>query len=1242
MRFLEKGPSIPDELLKAQEDGNLVFLCGAGVSVAAGLPDFDRLTRDVLEELGTDLDDALERQIKGYEYDKIFTALESQYGRSLVHQSVFQLLQTDGDSFSGNHRSLLTLSEGQDGESQVITTNYDLLFEKAAEDEGRSLQTFQSGSFPRLAEGGDLKGLIYLHGRMNESAGQQANQNFVLSEADFGIAYLNLGYACKLLMEVIERKHLVLIGYSANDPVVRHLFMGLKNMPESGNFRIYAFGSDSSSGAVEVWKNRGVTPLIYDSSDGHEVLWESLAAWSEKSRDPSAWTERLCEIVKKGPFSSSPIERGQVATMVSNRHGAREFAGMEPRPERSWLLVLDAILRKETGLLIDSDGQVGDELFVEDFLSTDSSDPDLDIQPLGLVSNRRSQSVRLPARLQSLRSWICSHCDDPLVMWWLSGYREAGPDFLWDFGIEYERRKSNLNDGGLRVLSLLHDALRERDRGTWSFEWYGFEGLMKNHGWTSEVIREFERVTRPWLKVKRNSYQEPLQQLLSCELSPNDLLRHGLVSFEVVFPEVLPKKGEVPDECLFPLLKILSGHLEHASSLLNSIGGYFFREGTLHRPDNPNFYGHEHKLKYAHAVALLFDRLVDHDVEKAHIILSLWDDNDETLQGQLVLYALHHANELGVSFSVRRFMKLPDEVIWSSYCRRELLFALKAMWGDLDETRRTKVENRIIVGDTTYPSDEPGRDQDRHVRQAAAVLGYLQQNGCELSERASSAYEEFTSGIEGWREEWCQLSDEEFDRGAKCVITLDDPGELLELPLSSILPKAAETSGREDFAVDKAPFSGLVKQRPRRAFLALTRGGVEEARIVGFWNDLLRDYPEENDSRLRVVVAERLLRLSDTALSKLGRDLVRWFQSQTKDQLPFDEESVMMTWSRLLGRFAELPEEAFDSGMGTVFVGGKKRNQSRQSYACAINSVAGSLTELLFMIASHQAEEGKREIPKIIDSSLEQMLSFTGEGGFSVTSYLGLHSGWLHWLDAEWFSKWISPLAAETSEVREAFFNGLVYRKYPPPVELMRLLREDFLLFIDQGGASLWDDHEKRSLVQKVICLTVNPDASARAFAPAEARKFLRKLGGEDASEAIGTIREVLKWKEASWDSVAKPFFKSIWPKEKLFQTENSSRQLFNLIIDSGEHFPERLLSCLELFRPVVQSDMLLYQFEDEERHAQLLKDYPKEVLELLNRIITDKGGYQPHNLHPLLDEIVQADPSLRHCPTYKALIDRI
>jgi hypothetical protein len=58
MRFIANGPSIPDELLRARDQGRVVFFCGAGVSRAkAELPDFFGLAKTVTRNLGVPVDD---------------------------------------------------------------------------------------------------------------------------------------------------------------------------------------------------------------------------------------------------------------------------------------------------------------------------------------------------------------------------------------------------------------------------------------------------------------------------------------------------------------------------------------------------------------------------------------------------------------------------------------------------------------------------------------------------------------------------------------------------------------------------------------------------------------------------------------------------------------------------------------------------------------------------------------------------------------------------------------------------------------------------------------------------------------------------------------------------------------------------------------------------------------------------------------------------------------------------------
>lgn len=57
MRVIVRGPDIPEELLVARDEGDVIFFCGAGVFQAnARLPNFERLGRHVIRILGATLD----------------------------------------------------------------------------------------------------------------------------------------------------------------------------------------------------------------------------------------------------------------------------------------------------------------------------------------------------------------------------------------------------------------------------------------------------------------------------------------------------------------------------------------------------------------------------------------------------------------------------------------------------------------------------------------------------------------------------------------------------------------------------------------------------------------------------------------------------------------------------------------------------------------------------------------------------------------------------------------------------------------------------------------------------------------------------------------------------------------------------------------------------------------------------------------------------------------------------------
>lgn len=91
MRFLPEGPDIPDDLITAQERGQVIFICGAGVSMSLGLPNFRDLVLKIYEVLGEDPtlhlaeNEAIrENGLLAGQYDRVLRLLEKRLAASNV------------------------------------------------------------------------------------------------------------------------------------------------------------------------------------------------------------------------------------------------------------------------------------------------------------------------------------------------------------------------------------------------------------------------------------------------------------------------------------------------------------------------------------------------------------------------------------------------------------------------------------------------------------------------------------------------------------------------------------------------------------------------------------------------------------------------------------------------------------------------------------------------------------------------------------------------------------------------------------------------------------------------------------------------------------------------------------------------------------------------------------------------------------------------------------------------------
>jgi hypothetical protein len=253
---------LPDELLEERDRGNIVFFCGAGVSRPAGLPGFLDLALQVIEELQPAADAKSRLLLTRAQtdpafappLDQVFSLLQQEYTAPVIEDVVSQLLATPRDADIAQHEIVLRLSRNAANKPQVVTTNFDLLFERA----DKLIAKHVPPALPDLASGQQPIGIVYLHGRRaTRPTHGITRQGLILSSADFGRAYLADAWATRFARELLRSYVIVLLGYSANDPPVRYLLEGLHSRGHTTSSAIYAFDQGSDE---EVAAGAGLPP----------------------------------------------------------------------------------------------------------------------------------------------------------------------------------------------------------------------------------------------------------------------------------------------------------------------------------------------------------------------------------------------------------------------------------------------------------------------------------------------------------------------------------------------------------------------------------------------------------------------------------------------------------------------------------------------------------------------------------------------------------------------------------------------------------------------------------------------------------------------------------------------------------------------------------------------------------------------------------------------------------------------
>ncbi|RKX24245.1 MAG: hypothetical protein DRP47_11680, partial [Candidatus Zixiibacteriota bacterium] len=916
MRFFKDGPSIPDDLLTARDEGRVVFFCGAGVSRArAGLSDFFGLADKVIHKLGVPADNPAYQilheareihkriNVSGLiSADRIFGLLERDFFVRDIEAAVAETLQPTEAVDLSAHQILLDLATTPEGKVRLVTTNFDRLFEDCCD----TLKTWQSPHLPDPSRHSEMDGIIHLHGCVNKGYNGAEGDGFILSSSEFGRAYLSDGWATQFFREIINRFVVVFIGYTADDPPIQYLLEALSK--EVGKLDgIYAFQSGLANEAATKWLHKGVEAIPYAENDGHKILWETLSAWAERAKAPDEWYNSVINFAKKGPEQLEPHERGQVAHIISTVEGVRKFSDGDDPPPAEWLCVFDPSRRYARPGYAGGFGEKGP--FVDPFdlygLDTDivpkQIDPDDHFKKRevpstawdGFAANKLDRqnlkddsfsAIRgywatnvssLPSRLFEIGTWIMKVADQPASIWW------AASQFGLHLGIQ-KRIQWKLECSQKNARSVTHQAWRylfeawERNRESFYRDWYELKATIDKDGWNSAVIREFAAINRPYLKVEQDYWDRLTPPQWEKNIRVQDMLK-----LDVEYPEPIDDVN-VPDEWLTFVVRELRKNLEHALQLETELGGYGLNTISPIIPDDTpdgNHYTRMHGLSgIVISFSSFFEYLIKFDTTSAKQELKAWPINDDTIFSRLRIWASGKSELVSAQAFGRVIAGLSDDAFWNSYHQRDLLLVLSKRWCDLSKQTRKEIENRLIQGRSKWDSEDDAEFEERKAWVTLTRLRWLANNGCKFTFDLGAKTKKLQILAPEWNPKYAEKSAESMEGRIGWVKTETEYSALLGEPLESILGKAYELGGRkEDFLVKNDPFAGFSVEYPIRAFSALTNAAKRDEYPEWAWRTFLNAEARKGDKpKFSALIAERISRYSNDAVAEFVRPASDW------------------------------------------------------------------------------------------------------------------------------------------------------------------------------------------------------------------------------------------------------------------------------------------------------------------------------------------------------------------------------
>lgn len=1186
LRFSEEGPEFPSPLVDAWLKGEVVFLCGAGIS-APQLPSFEGFVDRCYEELNLEKDRSEQLSCAKGRFEEVLGSLSRRIvdPDELVRIVSSLVKRPDAPDLS-NHRTLLRLSRDLENRPSIVTTNFDTLIEHAWREEGAPLEVVAGASsagqaLPSPGSAG-FQGIIHIHGRIGDPAIGVDQSALIMTSADYGDAYMRSGWVSRFLFDLCRCKTVVLVGYSANDAPVRYFL----NVLEADRTRfpdlrtVYALDAvrDSEEDTVARWAALAVEALPYravigpddNQSQRHTALWRDLKELADLVETPKATRRRWASDLLGKPFiEASLTELDWVAWLFTGRRDLFDLV-INVVQDSAWL-----------------------DFCAERKLWTDQEADWISAAWAG-------KDFQSKARFQAALAWNA----------------KLGNGFRSQLGFKLDQARDLPEPWRLawRLMATSEPQRLERDELTYT------------------MLRELAH--DPVLYVDLRKAVRLLSPRLVLEPSRSDLYGSPAPDPPVRLTDLTRISLKLPDrggaaELLNALLRhphplVLIGLA--TAALRDAIGmgvdAGMVTDGFDHLDTGvPSIEAHPQNahrdgvIFLTELLAQLLPLVAATNAEAARRQAEEWRAMPGRVGLRLWLHALRDPKLYASTEAIAALLGLSRDDFWNPH--RELALVVRERSGDAEREVVVSLEKRVREEALLYfhryeiEEGQPdwrdyARDQDVWFRlNMLAAAGALSGEGADELAMIIARHSHLNR----------EVADRDFFKsylsGVRRIV--GDATDIAAASDDDRLSVAQESLSSHDFEKRRG-WSAFCYSNPEGAFDVLRGAPLDEVNAP-LWSELISSLAhtgkltDEMRSALTLSIFERLNAAEDHFLVRIIRDLADLYCSTPRRAEP----AIAVWWPTLFQVAITVDRDGFQDDSDIV--------------DRALNSPAGRLTVAVLNELDGSRKEGGEIAPELIEN-LVTAAGALGYSGALARAILLRNLGFVLSLDVgEANECLVAALDGDDWEARA--LRKVLVSHGRLPAAATRMFGQAIL----EGAVSLGSEERTDWAAFNVLFPVLNVarrghEAEHWGLSADDAAKAMREGSRalrEGALEVLADwVTETKEGAAASWREEIGPLMARIWPRERRFKHPRLSGCFAKLAVSAGDAFPDALVQLQPYMTPL-EGYSSAYAIQD----SQAPEAHPTETLALLWKLFGPDCQAESHEISKILDRLIAAAPEL-------------